>query len=69
MNIDNRYIYTESPTHGPDILIYTEDEVVEMFGERGSAQLAEGETIFHGGNLYTDMVAAARNRLEETLEG
>lgn len=67
--MNTRYILTQSPTHGETVLIYTENETVEMFGERGSAQLAEGETIFMNGSLYTDMVTAARDRLEETLEG
>ena len=67
--MNTRYILTDSPTHGEQVLTYSPNDMIEIFGERGSAQLAEGETIFMNGSLYTDMVAAARDRMAETLEG
>lgn len=66
----NRYLMKQHPEYDSAIHVYTEDEVSEIFGERGSAQLAEGEVIFgHDGGLWVDMAAAASDRIEAHLEG
>ncbi|HMT45504.1 MAG TPA: hypothetical protein PKE59_00150 [Novosphingobium sp.] len=66
----NRYLMLEHPETGTEIHAYTEDEVVEIFGELGSAKLAEGEVIFgREGGLWADMGAAAKDKIEAELLG
>ncbi len=66
----HRYLMHKHPDHDTAIHVYTEDEVVEIFGERASAALAEGEAIFgRDGGLWADMAAAAEDRIEAILEG
>ena len=65
-----RYLMNEHPEHGTAIHVYTEDEVAEIFGEVGSAKLAEGEVIFgRDGGLWADMAATAAERIRDELEG
>lgn len=66
----NRYLMNQHPEFDTAIHVYTEDEVVEIFGEMGSAKLAEGEVVFgRDGGLWADMAAAAADRIQENLEG
>ena len=62
------YIYTEHPQWGTEILLYTNEEMREVFGDKNAEELWAGKIILHKGGAYLDMLSAARDKLAAELD-
>ncbi|SFL19650.1 hypothetical protein SAMN04488518_12115 [Pseudovibrio ascidiaceicola] len=62
------YIYIEHLQWRAEILRYTNEDMLEVFGDKNAKELWAGKIILHRGGAYLDMLSPARDKLAAELE-